>query len=431
MSYGAQQVVRHYVDNGQMAANLIGQWEALAARAKTGLAQVQAENLKAREALAVAYLLEMSPEGLANAQKLTGYRGFSRRDPLKAMVHEKLILQKTIARIVVDERWLRRRYLVGPQGELTAAHAEAKSMLEPWVVECAKFEELPGFLNLYSAGYDTPNWKGHWFEASYWKEWAAGDHICKVLELDDFGDDVLPAYERCRVPRDQWVAEVEKANTKVDEVHDLVRTRDAAEQRIPLLPELYLTQCQHQLAEFFANADFGLLEEWLEASGGDRGVQQGLRRCAGLKAKLDFLQELNNQGIKDQITGLKQRAAKFHRKSVKYQRSKYQGSRFSDRDLDLKFGQKYAKYQTQPDKLGRQVQRILDYDDYGRFDLNNDPELWWVEFTKKGPSRFTPRLRNWYDRNPNSAPVYDQDDVGEAVAQAAATFDRHDSGYLS
>ncbi len=431
MGYGAQQVVQHYVENGDAARRLIHKWEGLAQTAQDGLAQVRAEEMSARRALAVAYLVELTPAAIARSEKLIGFRGFTRRDPLKAMAHEKAVLQKTIARIVSDERWQRRKYLVGAQGELTRERAEAASLLEPWEHECKKFEDHDRFLRLYESKYDTPDWDEQWYEGAYWKDWAAGDRICAAMGYDDFGDDLLPVYQAARTSREQWRGEVAKVDAKIDAVHKLVRNRDSAEQRIPRLPELYLDQCRDQLAQFFVNADFGLLEEWLEAAGGDRGVQQVLRRCAGLKAKLDFLKELVNQGIKDQIDGLNERLRKFNRKASKYERSKYQGMRFGDEVLDPKFRLKLDKYNAQPEKLDRQIQRMVSYDDYGRFDLNNDPELWWVTFTKKGPSRFTPRLRNWYERHPNAAPQFDADDVGEAVGKAAATFEKHDSGYLS
>ncbi len=431
MAYGAREVVLHYATSKRMADAVAMRWRALGSTVQAAIDKVTAEEESARATLAAAYLLELTPEALQRVEQLTGFRGFTRRDPLKAMAHEVEVLRKTIARIMGDERWQRRMYLVGPTGGLTAALAEAQSMLEPWEEECAKFEDLAGFLELYEVKYDTPAFGEFWYEPKYWKHWAAGDRICELLDKPDFGDDVLPAYEKVRVPREEWRGQVAAANAKIDEVHNLVQTRDAAEQRIPLLPDMYLAQCQHQLSAFFANADLGLLEEWIETAGGDRGVQQVLRRCAGLKAKLDILQELRDRGISDQIAQFEGRAAKYARKATKFGRSKYHSRTFSSVDLDTKFREKLPKYESQPDKLTRQVARLMEYDDYGRFDLNNDPELWYVTFTKKRPSRFTPRLRSWYERNPDAAPEYDADDLGGAVAEAAATFDRHDTGYLS
>ena len=77
--------------------------------------------------------------------------------------------------------------------------------------------------------------------------------------------------------------------------------------------------------------------------------------------------------------------------------------------------------------------RMMAYDDYGRFDLENDPELWWVEFTRKQPSRLTPRLRSWYDRNPTLKPELDvHEDHARALASAVAAREENDAlGYIS
>jgi hypothetical protein len=431
MSFSARQVVHHYAENQRMAESIVQTWTALEEAVKLARTEVSTQYDRARAELSAAYLLDLTPESLQRSEQLTGFRGFTRRDPLKALAHEEHVLKKTIARIMAEERWQRRQYLVGPEGELIRELAEAKSMLEPWQHECSKFEDLVGFNELYTIKYDTPEWSEFWYQPKYWKHWAAGDRICKQLNQPDFGDDVLPAYEKVKAPRDQWLGEVAKVDAKIDAVHKLVQTRDSAEQRIPMLPDLYLMQAQEQLSQFFVNADLGLLEEWLEQAGGDRGVQQVLRRCAGLHAKQTFLTEMLDNGIKEQIAEFNRRAAKYDRKSTKFRRSKYSSRTFYDGDLDTKFRAKFSKYETQPAKLAKQVERLMSYDDYGTFDLNNDPELWYVTFTKKRPSRFTPRLRNWYDRNPDAAPLLEQDDVGEAVATAAASFEQHDTGYLS
>lgn len=430
MGHTARQVVHHYSDNEDKARQVQASWSQVQGQVREGLAQVQEKYAIARASLAAAYLLELTPEALARAEKLTGFRGFTRRNPLKALAHETRVLRNTIARVVSDERWQRREYLVGPAGELTRERAEAASMLEPWQFECEKFESLDGFLELYSIGYDTPDWSEHWYEVKYWKHWAAGDRICESLQMADFGDDVLPAYEKVKAPRDQWRDEVAKVDEKIDAVHGLVKTRDMAEQKIPLLPDLFHAQAQQQLAEFFLNADLGLLEEWVEQAGGDRGVQQVLRVCAGLHAKTEFLRELLEQGVGPQIAEFERRRQKYARKAAKFSRSKYNSRTFSDRDLDTGFSAKYAKYNGQPGKLASQVDRLLRYDDYARFDLNNDPELWYIAFTGKSPSRYSPRTRKWYERHPNAAPTL-TDEVGEAIATAAASFDSHDTGYLS
>lgn len=426
----ALEAVQHYEQNLRAAQELQESWTALEGHLGQALGSVRGEEAEARTALAQAYLQELTRPALERAERLTGYRGFSRRDPLAAMSHEAKVLRRTIATIMADERWRRRTYLVGPQGELTAELAEARSMLEPWDQECAKFEALRGFLELLEVKYDTPDFAEHWWQPKYWKHWEAGDRICRELELDDFGDDVLPAWEKVREPRDRWRAEVARIEGLVDDVHALVERRDGAEARIPRLPALYLAQCTERLAEFFANADLGLLSEWLEQAGGDRAVQMALRRASGLRAKLGYLTELRDS-VRAQLAQLEQRAAKFHRKSIKYQRSKYVGVRLPSNVLDTKFQAKLPKYREQPHKLRRQVDRMLGWDDYERFDLDNDPALWWVTFTGKQPSRFTPRTQRWYASHTGVQPRLERDASRSVAVAAAAALDEPDRGYLS
>ena len=429
--HSARDVVAHYRDNQSWAQELIGRWTNLDRELQARIADIQTQAATARGNLARAYLLTLDKPALDRVEKLTGFRGFTRRDPLKAMDHEAHVLRSTIAKIVADERWQRRRYLVGPEGEHTRALAEAESMLAPWQAECAKFEDLEHFQELLNVKYDTPDFEHTWWKGSYWKQWAAGDRICEALGMDDFGDDVLPAYEKVAEPRNKWQGEVTRIQALIDAVHNLVHKRDKAEARIPRLPELYLEACQEQLAEFFEKADLGLLEEWLEGAGGDRGVQQVLRRVAGLRQKVEILSELRTYGVLPQITQLEQRSAKFQRKATKYARSKYQGRRLGSEVLDKKFGLKLQKYRATPGKIRRQVDRIVAFEDYGSFDLQNDPELWFVHMARKRPSRFTPRLQAWYTRHPDAAPELEQEDAGEAVAAAADAFDPTDRGYLS
>ena len=432
MPIGQREVIAHFRSNQQLADELIRRWEHLDGSTRTHLDSIRNELKHARLELAAAYLLELSAPALERAEQLTGFRGFSRHDPLKAMDHEHHVLESTIAKIEADERWVRRQYLVGNEGEYTRELAEAQSMLDPWEHECAKFESLEMFLELVEVKYDTDEFEEWWYQPKYWKHWAAGDRICNELGMDDFGDDVLPAYWKVRAPRDQWRVQVAAVESKIDQVHDLVRRRDEAEARIPQLPMIYLKSCLRALGEFFERADLGLLEEWLEDAGGDRGVQQVLRRVAGLSAKVTFLNEML-EGIRDKRVELGNRRAKFGRKITKYQRDKYWGAQFHETVLDRKFQAKREKYLSQPEKLGQQAERLIRFGDYAAFDLNNQPELWWVFMVRKSPSRYTPRLRSWYERNPQAAPELDVDEsLEEAVLTAARTLeDQTDRGYLS
>ena len=303
-------------------------------------------------------------------------------------------------------------------------------MLNPWQLECEKFESLDGFENLYTLGYDTPAYTIRWWEPSYWRYWAQGDAICDALELDDFGDDVLPAYEKVRKPRDQWKARREEVGVKIMAVHDLVKAHDQAQARTAQLPGVYLRESQEMLSKHLAMADPGLLAQW---AGEDRGLIMALRKLGGLQAKIDFLNDAIERGLAGFIADIEARASKYRRKVAKYQRAKHYSRRIPERELDRKFPGKVDKYLARCEKLALLSDRVIAYESYERFDLDNPPELWFHEFTGgKSPSRLTPSLRRWYDANPGQRPRRDPTSTTRRAAAATPSSQRLEAlGYLS
>lgn len=398
--------------------------------------------VEARTALAGAYLPELGADALARVAKLTGFRGFERRDPLKAMAHEAVVLRRRIQTAEADERYQRRRWLVGEHGELTRGRAEAMELLEPWEASCSTYEDLDGFLELIEVRYDTPEFSTPFWEPAYWRQWAAGDRICEALGVEDFGDDVLPEYTRVAAERGKWRAEVASWDARIQAVHDVVQARDQAEQRLQTLPERFHEGSVRMLAKFLEHADPTLLEQWAAAeSPVDRGIQMGLRRLAGLVAKRDMLGEIAREGLAPAAAGFQRRAEKYSRKSAKFSRSKWAWQTIPDSHLDHKFVAKQAKYAERLRKLEKLVGRIVAYEDYQRFTLSNPPELWWGEMTGKAPGGFTPGLRLWYARHGHRTPELDRDfdPGGRRAAKAAAavavatvaTAAAVEQGYLS
>lgn len=439
MPIQGRQAVTHYQQRRQQATELANSYEGLRQHIDARRAEIREQGKAARLELARVYLTELSPEAFERAARLTGFQGFERRDPLAAMNHERGVLEKTIARIGADERYQQREILAGPDGTLITKLAEVHEMLEPWVAECQKFEQHDGFAELVFIGYDTPRFEGKWWQSTYWKQWASGDRICQALGMGDFGDDVLPAYTRCSEQRAFWQGEEQTIRAKLKEIHDLTWEHDVAVARIPDLPTLYLEQSQEYLAEYLADADAGLLEEWAAQSGEDhRGITMALRKATGLKAKDTLLHELQEDGIAALAAELRGRATKYQHKIAKFSRPKNSWMTFDDNVLDHGFDAKYAKLRERQAKLQMLVDRVHAYDDYHRFRLDNDPELWWLEMTRKQPPSMMIRTHKWYERNAGAAVSYDTwDDAGDqagmnqAVAVAAATRELDEVGYLS
>jgi hypothetical protein len=326
-----RQIIRHYELNEADALGLLRAWRDLDDEVGVLLATARAERHTSLATLAAAYLPRLDPNAFTRAQALTGYQGFARRDPLKAMAREKHVLRSTVAQIEADPRFTRRLLLVGPGGERTLALQEAREMLEPWEAACAPFEACEGWDELIATCYDTPHYSVPFFEKKYWTLWRLGDRACETLRMADFGDDVLPAFGAADAQRQIWRRQVAEAEAAVAEIHSLVQTRDQAEARIPRLPELYLQACQGQLAEYLATADLALLEQWLkdDAEAPDRGILMALRTAAGAAAKVRLLDELRSEGIARSIGQLLTRRQKFAAKSAKYGRAKYAKRSFS------------------------------------------------------------------------------------------------------
>jgi hypothetical protein len=439
MSVSAREAANHFYNNQRMANDAIGWYQGLRNHCHQVLSKARTEAAAARLELARAYFPSLDQPAIDRAEKLTGFRGLSRRSPLEAMAHEKAMLDKNVARIGSEQAYQDRFLVAGADGTLTTKLIEARELLEPWAVDCQKYEALDGFLDLVAINYDTPRFEESWWQPHYWKHWAQGDWICEALGVDDFGDDVLPAYQKTAEQRAFWQGEVGKLEAEIQAVHDLVKSHDEALARLPQLPALYLQQCQALLAEYLFQADYALLEEWLRQDRIDRAILVGLRKCAGLEAKEQYLVELDAKGLSPLTEELTARAGKYARKGQKYLRPKYAWQQISESSLDQKFAAKHHKLSERHSKLAKLIDRIDRYDDYQRFDLTtNEGDLWWYELTRSRPPRMVPSTRAWYERNPDLRPDHDEwEDETEdlaaahAVAELTAARREEDVGYLS
>ena len=187
MAVNGAQAASLYRELSSEASQLIRRYEALKASMTQQQEAVTAALEAARGELAAVYLPRLERAALQSAEQLTGFRGFSRRDPLQAMAQERRRLQGLVQKIAASEPYQRRKQLVGEYGEFTRALTEAEDMLAPWERECARFEDLRDFVTLYELGYDTPQYAVRWWDPAYWRYWASGDAVCEALEMDDFG----------------------------------------------------------------------------------------------------------------------------------------------------------------------------------------------------------------------------------------------------
>jgi hypothetical protein len=404
----------------ELADGLAGQvteTEAALARAVEARQAAVAEAAAAGSSLAAIYLPALDEVSLAAAERLTGFRGFTRMEPLKAMAREEVKLTAELTALSADPAFVQREVLIGPNGEITQRLKEARDMLEPWLADCRVFEEQEGFLELVELGYDTPAYAVRWLEPRYWRLWAAGDRICRALGLADFGDDLLPAWRRVSEPRDQWRAQAQAVMAEVEAVRGVVQRHDATQLRLSQLAAIYLDECRAVLASHLQSADAALLEGWAEE---DRGRVVGVRRLASCRAKVEALGQVA-EALGAELKELRAQQQRAAAKALKYGAGKkaYQeypvGSAPADTSERLRrFGARRVRWLDNVDRVER-------YRSYERFDvMNNAPELWWFEMTGRRPDARLTGLRPWYDRHPDAAVAREAQEHDAATAAAMA-----------
>lgn len=405
-----------YGQYAQLASAEVGDYDALLQELRVATDEVRQERRAVAITLAAIYLSELSEPAIMAAERRTGFTALSQRRPLEAMAKEARALRARIAAMEQDEQWARREALVGPYGVHTRALAEAKDLGDPFEQECQRFEVHEGFLELVELGYDTPAFGERWWQPAYWRHWAAGDRICAALELDDFGDDVLPVYLAAREPRDRWRAQAAQAQARIDAVHDHVRQHDEAAWRLEHLAEIYLEEAQKLLGEHLERADVPLLATW---AGEDRAVEIQLKQLAGLGAKLDMLSEMATEWAAPTRRDLEAAALKMQLKSAKLSRPKKWGL---DVPVPEGFEAKMQAHAARRTKARASLGRIRRWHDYDRFDLAQPPETWYLHMhDNRRPGLFNPGLRGWYDRNPDVIVVVDPDwQTGRAEPLQAA-----------
>lgn len=377
-------------------------------------------------ALASIFLPALAAEALAEAERRTGFRGFSRFDPIKAMGREREKLAAELVTIRANPDYVRRAFLVGPVGELTRKLEEARELLAPWEAEAAKFESLEGFGELVAIQYDTPGFALRWWDPKYWRIWAMGDRICEALGLADFGDDVLPAWERAVGPRDQWRARVRTVVDEIAALHGLVQRHDQAEDRLARLEQIYLDEARAALGQHLQTADAELLISWNE---GDRGVLTGVRHLAGCVARGRYLEEMMT-ALRMQRSNLAIDRNKALAKAAKMSQPKraYTTQPVSAAPRDYR--PRFEKLRSGRARLLSDAERMRGYDRWDRFDVvTNDPNLWYVELTGRRPCGLLPETRGWYDRNPEVAVCRDPDALDAASAIDAAIGDDSGAGF--
>jgi hypothetical protein len=248
---------------------------------------------------------------------------------------------------------------------------------------------------------------------------------------------VLPKYKQYAEPRDVMRGDVQRLQQQIDAVHEVVQKRDQTADRLAHLDEIYLDSAQGFLGEHLAHADLALLEQWSANEPEARAVQIALRKLAGLAAKRTIVGEIRSQGVPQLIGSLAERRDKANAKIFKYQRPKNAYGYAPDTLINSQLDAKTATMQANQVKLQRRLDTMMAFDDYSRFNLTNDSQLWWWYFFESPPNRYyTPGLFDYYQRRPDFRVIEDDVDLrepgdGVAAAYVAGGLEGAQTGYLS
>ena len=438
MTVSGPQLVSHYTQQANQLNGLIQSHKALVGELQQQDTTLATELATAKREIASVYLPELTDAAFERAAKLTGFQGFQRRDPRLALAQERKILEANLANIENDEHYQKRDTLVGQAGTLQQELDSSREAFAPLQTECERFETLQDFQELVDVGYDTPSFKEKWWNAGYWRHWAAGDRICKALEMKDFGDDVLPAYRKYQEPRDVMRADIQRLEAEIAATHKAVQDHDQLAQRYQNLDAIYLAEAQDFLGEHLEHADHALLEQWV-ANEADllRPAQMGLRKLSGLLAKRRFVGEMAAQGVPQIISGLEERQQAAYQKAQKFSRPKYAYQTFPD---PPDFSEKAAALEAQRYKMQQRSYQLMAANDYYRYDLRQDQAMWWMYLLDSPPPRYYPGLYDYYGRHPGYSVMYDDswvdlDRERDREARAAAAFSERDrerdGAYLS
>jgi hypothetical protein len=417
--YTGSEALKQAIEAKQLALAEQTGLDNLSGDLKAKIAEAQEKRRSIAQELAAVYLVDLTEEAMAIAEQRSGFSGFSRMRPLQAMANEATRLSARVRTIEGDEQYRRREYLIGTNGSITRELAEARDLLAPWEEAAHRFESLPSFQELLDTGYDTPQFSIRWWEPTYWKLWARGDAACKALGLNDFGDDVLPAWREVSVPRDQWRQQVASIQARYNAVADLVQEHDSAQLRIQQLPQIYLAEARKALTNHILRAETGILESW---AGEDRALLIGLRSIAGLDAKI-FAWEDMLRGSQNLRVDLDERLATLETKIHKLQRPKKLSTYYMGDLPPEKLVQRVGQHAQSRQKLSQNAEKVRAFDDYGSVPAEVPPQGWYVVMVGKTPNGHTPRLHEWYAQNPNyQVPVdpYYQHSLGEAIAVEVA-----------
>lgn len=340
----------------------------------TALAQRREQTL---DELVEVNLPTLDQATLDAVERFTGYGRFRGVDIAAHLVREREQLTQRIAAITADERFIRRQELLDPTaGELTLRAAQVRDELALIESGIQRYEQEPGFTDLYRRGYRTAGYRQSVLTLQYYKDWKRGDEITEKFGCKAFSE-VRAGYEHLLRGREVCRQKLHGIEQETQRVRQLITELNTAHQRLGDLPKAVLGDFRRMLREHLAFADRGQLFQW---AGGERVREALLKRLAGIEKQMEYTQAMVDHRLEEERCHLTAHLTKLEQKIAKYSRPKYANAWLNPREAQAWLRNPRERLEAQRARFWRQYDRVATYDRYDRYDFAADL-LWWDVMT--------------------------------------------------
>lgn len=375
------------------------------------MAALRAARAKLLEEMATLNLPRLGMAEFEACRDRTGYGQFVASNPIARMNQEHVQLQRVIAEIDADERYVRREELIDPvAGELTHRAMRMKEDCELMREAVKRYEALPRFIKLIDNGYGTEAYSLRPWHLDFYRDWKYGDKVCEALGKERFAD-VRAEYMPLRQGLEQALAELRRAEKEIMDIRKLVELRQQSAYRLENLPALILSECQQALKEHLEYVDREQLHNWAQ---GDREREAMVKKLHGIEKKIEYLEQMKARQYQAEKEALATYAAKLQKKIVKYSSPKNARAFLRDQDANAWLADPRQRLYQRRERFWQGYDRIVVFEHYDRYDYAQDI-LWWDLMTDgRVDGDFIPEVRDFRGRHP----VFNKKDYRSAGASS-------------
>ena len=343
---------------------------------------VNARNKTLRE-LVEMLLPALQRDPLAAVVSLTGFRGFTVKDPFARLEEQRQKLTATIAAIERDPRFIRQDRLINPdKGELTLKYQEVLREKHELDQKLAPYTGCEGFAALAESGYGTSAYAKKWWDLSYYSDWKRADELEVQLsppaltglaqKLTPFAE-LAERYRRVKRANDNCQAALQGVEQEISAVKVLVANHEQAAQGLLTAARDVLEACREDLR---AHLDFLDREELARLCGGNALMLAVIKRLHGLEKKTEYLDELRGHYLEDERIALARQTDKLGKKIVKFRLPKNSAALIPATDANAWLNDPRPKLNERRQRYRQAYNRIYNFQNYDNFQYGANA-LWW------------------------------------------------------